>query len=83
MLLNKQITKKAIHSIALLVFISIFILNNSICSAGLKDGAAKQYRAKGYEEQQNGNYTEALTNYNKAISLGSEDAVILNDMGIL
>jgi len=67
----------------LLIFIS-FITFQNIVSAG--EGALKialEYRDKGYAEHQKGNLNEALTYYSKALSLGLETPVLLNDLGIL
>jgi len=75
--------KKILHkSIALLFFISC-ITFHTIVSADIKENTAEKYRASGYEEQQKGNLNEALGFYTKAITLGLENAVLLNDMGVL
>jgi len=76
-------SKKILHkNIVLLFFISCIIFH-TIVSADIKENAAEQYRVSGYEEQQKGNLSEALGFYTKAISLGLENAVLLNDMGVL
>jgi len=83
MLAVDKSTQRVLHtSIALLVFISC-ITFHTIVSADIQDQAAEQYRAQGYEEQQKGNLNEALGYYTKAVSLGIENAVLFNDMGIL
>jgi len=71
--------------VALLFFISYLILTtfHSIAFADIKDQTAEEYRVKGYEEHQKGNFNDALNYYSKAISLGLENSVVLNDMGIL
>ena len=51
--------------------------------ANTREHAAEDYRVKGYAEQQKGNFDNALTYYTKALSLGSENAVIYNDLGII
>ncbi len=68
--------------IALLFFISCFTIH-TFASKDPKEKLAEEYRALGYEEQQKGNVHEALSYYTKATSLGIENAVLLNDMGVL
>jgi len=80
--LDKSAQKILHTSIALLFFIS-FITFHTIVSADIQDQAAEQYRAQGYEQQQKGNLNEALGFYTKAVSLGVENAVLFNDMGVL
>lgn len=76
-------SKKVLHkSIALLFFISCAPFH-TIVSADVQKKTADQYRAAGYEEQQKGNLSDALGFYTKAIALGLENAVLLNDMGVL
>jgi len=66
----------------LLLFIS-FITFHSIVFAGIKKQTAEEYRLQGYIEQQKGNFNEALSYYTKAISLGLENSVVFNDIGVL
>ncbi len=74
---------KAFRSIAtLLLFISCITFHTFV-SAGVKENTAEEYRALGFAEQQKGNFSEALTNYTKATSLGLDKAELLNDMGVL
>lgn len=75
--------KKAFRSIIALLFFISCITIHTVVSANIKENTAEEYRALGYEEQQKGNLNEALSNYTKAISLGMENAVLLNDMGVL
>lgn len=44
---------------------------------------AEEYRALGYEAQQEGNYDRALTFYSKAVALGDHDAWIFNNVGVI
>ena len=44
---------------------------------------AEDYRAKGYEQQERGNYERAIQFYTKALSLGLENAVLYNDIGVV
>ncbi|MBN1870313.1 MAG: tetratricopeptide repeat protein [Candidatus Omnitrophica bacterium] len=67
---------------ALLFFIS-GITFQTFASEDIKEKTAEEYRSLGYEEQQKGNLNEALSYYTKAISLGMENAALLNDMGVL
>ncbi len=68
--------------VALLFFISFFAFHKNV-AADIKEKTAEEYRALGYAEQQKGNLNEALSYYTKATSLGLENAVLLNDMGVL
>ena len=67
---------------ALLLFISC-VTFHTLVSADIKENTAEEYRALGYAEQQKGNLNEALSYYAKATSLGLDNAVLLNDMGVL
>ncbi|MBF0483722.1 MAG: tetratricopeptide repeat protein [Candidatus Omnitrophica bacterium] len=51
--------------------------------AEIKELTAEEYRAKGYETMQAGDYVEAIKNYNKAISLGVNNPASYNDLGVL
>jgi Flp pilus assembly protein TadD len=51
--------------------------------AEIKNSTAEEYRIRGYDEQQKGNYKHALTYYSKAISLGLNNAIIYNDIGVV
>lgn len=66
----------------LILFISLFALQ-TVVFADKKSQIAEEYRTKGFLEQQKGNYEKALTYYTKALSLGEENAVILNDIGVI
>jgi tetratricopeptide (TPR) repeat protein len=46
---------------------------------------AQEYRLKGYQAQEKGNISEAVSYYSKAISLGTglENALAYNDLGVL
>lgn len=70
------------HTAAFLSFISIIAFHTHV-SADIKEKTAEEYRALGYAEQQKGNLNGALEYYTKATSLGLENAVLLNDMGVL
>ncbi len=80
--LNKG-SNKAFRSILALLFFISCVTFHTIASAGIKENIAEEYRALGYEEQQKGNLNEALSYYTKATSLGMQNAVLLNDMGVL
>jgi len=66
----------------LLIFLSSITFQSTVF-ADIKESAGEQYRILGYEEQQKGNLNAALTYYTKAIALGVNDAVVLNDIGVL
>lgn len=68
--------------ITLLLFFSQ-ITSNSLSHADPKLDTAEDYRVKGYEEQQKGNFNDALTFYTKAVSLGSQNPSLYNDIGVL
>ena len=76
-------SKKAFRSIIALPFFISCITFQTFASAGIKEKTAEEYRALGYAEQQKGNLNEALSYYTKATSLGLQNAVLLNDMGVL
>ncbi len=44
---------------------------------------AEDYRVKGFIEQKKGNLNDALTYYDKALSMGLKNAMVLNDIGIV
>lgn len=69
-------------AVLLLISLSFVIYPFSVSAKNLID-SAEEYRLKGYEEQNRGNFDQALTNYTKAISLGLENAVIYNDLGVV
>ena len=66
----------------LFLFISFFTLHSN-AFADKKSQIAEEYRTKGFLEQQKGNYEQALTYYTKALSLGEENAVVFNDIGVV
>ena len=66
----------------LLLFISFITFHTNV-SADIMEQTAENYRALGYEEQQKGNINEALAYYTKAATLGAENPVLFNDMGVL
>lgn len=70
---------------AALFVISIFSLSfQSITYAeNILLQEADSYRAKGYEEQQKGNLDKALGYYSKALSIGLENEVVYNDVGVI
>lgn len=76
-------SKKAFRSILALLFFISGITFQTFASEDIKEKTAEEYRSLGYEEQQKGNLNEALSYYTKAISLGMENAALLNDMGVL
>lgn len=80
--LIKRFKKVSRSSIVLLFFISC-IAFHTIVSADIQNQTAEEYRALGFAEQQKGNLNEALSYYTKATSLGLENVVLLNDMGVL
>ncbi|MBF0523065.1 MAG: tetratricopeptide repeat protein [Candidatus Omnitrophica bacterium] len=70
--------------IAILIFIS-FVAFQTYSFADTIQKTAQEYRLQGYEAQQKGNISDALTYYSKAVSLGVglENAVTYNDLGVL
>jgi Flp pilus assembly protein TadD len=71
--------------VALLFAITCIAFHNQINAQEMYAAAltAEDYRARGYIEQKKGNLREALTFYEKALSLGLESAMIYNDIGIV
>lgn len=83
MLNRKNNSKYPYHRLfALHLFISI-ITFHSVVSAETTQEFAEKYRDEGYAAQQRGKFNDALKYYSKAISLGLESPVVLNDIGIL
>jgi Flp pilus assembly protein TadD len=80
---NSSSQKTGLICLALLLFISLSFNHSYVYAQELKELTAEEYHSKGFEAQEQGNLDNALFYYNKAISLGLEDASILNDMGIL
>lgn len=83
-MLTLTILKKASHQkIFVLLFflsiISIYFFDSSFAQENL----AQEYRAKGYIEQQNGNFESAFSYYNSALEYNYKNAEVLNDLGIL
>jgi tetratricopeptide (TPR) repeat protein len=85
-MLTSKIKSVVIHSFlkffTLLLFFSQ-ITSYNLSYAGPKEDVAEDYRVKGYEEHQKGNFDEALKFYTKATSLGSLNPSVYNDMGVL
>ena len=81
-------TKKQIilnrHCIAFLFFISCVAFHISVFADAIQK-TAQEYRLKGYQAQEKGNISEAVSYYSKAIGLGTrlEDAMAYNDLGVL
>lgn len=83
-MLTLNVFNRTINSVILsLLFFISFSAFHATVSADTKSQIAEEYRALGYAEQQKGNWYGALAYYNKAISFGSGDAVIYNDVAIL
>lgn len=51
--------------------------------AGIKNKTAEEYRVRGYDEQQKGNFEQALVFYTKSLELVSDNAAAWNDIGVL
>lgn len=75
-------SKKTLVFIALhLTIACIAFQSNTLASD--TDLSAEDYRVKGFIEQKKGNLNDALTYYEKALSLGLKSAMVFNDMGIV
>jgi len=83
MLIFQNTSGKINRIIRVLLFFISFVPFHTIVYADIKQDTAEEYRLQGYAEQQKGNFNDALSYYIKAISLGLENAVVLNDMGVL
>ncbi len=64
------------------LFVISCLAFNSKIEATVLEPQADYYRAKGLEEQKQGRYEGALNFYLKATSLGPENPVLYNDIGI-
>src|SRR5262245_31496402 len=83
MLITKNIIKKSVlKRVTLLSFISIITFHTDTLAVSKKQ-LYNQYREQGIAEQQKGNLNEALTHFSKAVSLGSDDPALYNDMGVI
>ncbi|MBP9853911.1 MAG: hypothetical protein KBD53_03485 [Candidatus Omnitrophica bacterium] len=83
MLITKNVIKNTVHNLAfLLIFISIITFHTDTLAATNKK-LYDQYRELGIQEQQKGNFNAALSYFSKAVSLGTEDPAIFNDIGVI
>ncbi len=71
------------RKLSVLQFFVFLVAFQSTAFADPKQNIIEEYRAQGYAEQQDGNLYDALTYYTKAVSLGLENAVVFNDLGVL
>lgn len=78
-----QIFSRTCRSLLFIFLLSITFQTNVF--AGVKEKSVDEYRVKGYEAQQKGNFQEALSFYAKAVSLAKDDesVPIFNDMGVI
>ncbi|HNV23704.1 MAG TPA: hypothetical protein PKH98_02330 [Candidatus Omnitrophota bacterium] len=69
---------------AFLFFISCVAFHVCVFADAIQK-TAQEYRLKGYQAQERGNISEAVSYYSKAIGLGTklEDAMAYNDLGVL
>lgn len=80
----KKLIKRAARCLSAVLIVSLSVLTfPSKAFADFRDNASEDYRVKGYEEQQKGNYEKALGLYVKALSLSPDNPVIFNDMGVV
>ena len=79
---NRTAKKTNYKVIALLLSFSLIAFHQRVFAES-KEQVIEQYRLKGYEAQRKGNFQDAFTYYSKAISLGLENAVVLNDLAVL
>lgn len=83
-LIRKKLVTFAHHSYSSFFIISIFVTAfPSIAFTDEKLKTAEEYRIKGFEEQQKGNFEKSFQYYVKSLSLMPDNAGILNDIGIL
>ena len=65
-----------------LLAISLFTFHsNAFADIALR--SAEEYRAAGYQAQQKGDYSAALSQFTKAMALGLESGELFNDMAVL
>ncbi len=70
------------RNLAFVFVFSFFLYNQSIACAGVLEPQADLYRSKGLEEQARGQYESALNFFLKANSLGPENPILYNDIGV-
>jgi len=82
---QKELKITALKFRTLLFFFSVFITFPSVVSAAVsvKEKTAEEYRLKGFEAQKNGDLDKALSWYVKAAELGTKDAAVYNDIGVI
>ena len=83
MLVRKNTKLISTHTLVILLSFISFITFHTDVLAAPNQSLYGKYRDLGYQEQQKGNLSEALTYFSKAVSLGVEDPVVFNDMGII
>lgn len=83
-LIRKKLFRVAQHPYSSFLIISIFVVAfQSSLFADEKLKTAEEYRIKGFEEQQRGNFEKAFQYYVKSLSLVPDNETIYNDMGVL
>jgi Flp pilus assembly protein TadD len=75
--------QKKVFGIVSTLFILSLVAFQPILFANTLEDTAEDYRLQGFNEQQKGHLDEALVFYQKALSLGLENAVLLNDLGVI
>ena len=76
-------TRTSRHTAAWLAYLFLVIPNTLVLAAGTLREEAVSYRQQGFEAQQRGDTTAALSLYQKAAALDPAYPTPLNDMGIL
>jgi len=83
-LIHKKLARLTHRLNSSLLILSISIITfQTVAFADQRLKIAEEYRIKGYEEQQKGNFDRAFQYYTKSLSLVPDNAVIFNDMGVL
>ncbi len=83
-MLKPRFTRKIfIPKLFAFLFCVFIVTSQRTTYADSKEDIGEDYRLKGYEEKQKGNFDEALAFYTKAVSLGVNNPAVYNDMGVL
>ena len=80
---HRMQTRTPRHTAARLAYLFLVIPNTLVFAAGTLREEAVSYRQQGYEAQQRGDHTNALSLYQKAAMLDPAYPTPLNDAGIL
>lgn len=71
------------NQMASLFLAALFLLVSPVSSFAISKNIAAEYREKGFQAQQNGDFDTALSYYQKAVQLDPRYAAAFNDLGVM